>query len=335
MNRMLLIFFLIPIALVAQDVTIHVIDRNGAPVEDAEVSVFYERIGKLDSSQTRVGKTDEDGVFKSSGSAELCLFFTVEHEGYYDYGKLPAKKDELCGRPEKVEKIIQISKKIDPTALYGTFHGGGTIPELSEWCGYDMQERDWVAPYGEGKVADLVLRLEREFLGLKDSRHSVEVLREAVKGKYERLGKEFNEDIFKLEVGKWDIRLEVAFANEKEGLVKVVEEFKPHSVLHMPHKAPEEGYQKSYEYSVNNYEPYTLKDDLGFFIRTRVVLDEDGNIESANYAKIHGDFKMHQNGGIGFTYYFNPVPNDRNLEFDPKQNLFPEGAPGTFNFVLP
>ncbi len=25
---------------------------------------------------------------------------------------------------------------------------------------------------------------------------------------------------------------------------------------------------------------------------------------------------------VKFTYYFNPVPNDRNLEFDPGQNLF-------------
>jgi hypothetical protein len=29
-----------------------------------------------------------------------------------------------------------------------------------------------------------------------------------------------------------------------------------------------------------------------------------------------------------FTYYFNPVPNDRNLEFDLKKNLFPASFPG-------
>ena len=26
--------------------------------------------------------------------------------------------------------------------------------------------------------------------------------------------------------------------------------------------------------------------------------------------------------GIGFAYYLNPTPNDRNIEFDPKRNLF-------------
>jgi len=53
-------------------------------------------------------------------------------------------------------------------------------------------------------------------------------------------------------------------------------------------------------------------------------LDKDGKIISANYAKVMGDFRLDaRHGGVGFTYYFNPTPNDRNLEFDPKQNLFP------------
>jgi hypothetical protein len=28
-----------------------------------------------------------------------------------------------------------------------------------------------------------------------------------------------------------------------------------------------------------------------------------------------------------FTYYLNPTPNDRNMEFDPKQNLFKDLKP--------
>jgi hypothetical protein len=37
--------------------------------------------------------------------------------------------------------------------------------------------------------------------------------------------------------------------------------------------------------------------------------------ERAHYGKIYGDF-------MNFTYYLNPTPNDRNVEFDPKRNLF-------------
>jgi hypothetical protein len=48
--------------------------------------------------------------------------------------------------------------------------------------------------------------------------------------------------------------------------------------------------------------------------RVRTELDQDGNVKSTLYGKIYGDF-MH------FRYYLNPTPNDRNIEFDPKQNL--------------
>jgi hypothetical protein len=70
-------------------------------------------------------------------------------------------------------------------------------------------------------------------------------------------------------------------------------------------------------------------EDVGYFLRTRVRLDRDGNIASANYAKIMGDFLVATKGGqVAFTYDFNPLPNDRNLEFDPKKNLFPKDKPG-------
>ncbi len=46
----------------------------------------------------------------------------------------------------------------------------------------------------------------------------------------------------------------------------------------------------------------------------RSALDQQGNVVSAHYGKIYGDFMQ-------FTYYLNPTPNDRNIEYDPKQNL--------------
>jgi hypothetical protein len=51
-----------------------------------------------------------------------------------------------------------------------------------------------------------------------------------------------------------------------------------------------------------------------YFFHVRTVKDVNGDIKSALYGKIYGDF-MH------FRYFLNPTPNDRNIEFDPKQNL--------------
>ena len=61
------------------------------------------------------------------------------------------------------------------------------------------------------------------------------------------------------------------------------------------------------------------KDDMNnpnrnYFFRVRTVKNDEGNIVSAYYGKIYGDFMQ-------FSYYLNPTPNDRNIEFDPKQNL--------------
>jgi hypothetical protein len=51
-----------------------------------------------------------------------------------------------------------------------------------------------------------------------------------------------------------------------------------------------------------------------FYFRVRTALDHQGNVVSAQYGKIYGDLAQ-------FRYYLNPTPNDRNIEFDPKQNL--------------
>ena len=61
--------------------------------------------------------------------------------------------------------------------------------------------------------------------------------------------------------------------------------------------------------SKNEHDPNRI-----YLFRVRTVEDHDGNIVSARYGKIYGDFMQ-------FSYYLNPTPNDRNIEFDPKQNL--------------
>jgi len=51
-----------------------------------------------------------------------------------------------------------------------------------------------------------------------------------------------------------------------------------------------------------------------YYFRVRTKVDDRGNIVSAHYGKIYGDFMQ-------FKYYLNPTINDRNVEFDPEQNL--------------
>jgi hypothetical protein len=54
----------------------------------------------------------------------------------------------------------------------------------------------------------------------------------------------------------------------------------------------------------------------------RTVVDEKGEIKSAYYGKIIGDIQFWGNRRMRFAYCLNPTPLDRNMEFDPKRNLF-------------
>lgn len=66
------------------------------------------------------------------------------------------------------------------------------------------------------------------------------------------------------------------------------------------------------------------KEDLNYFFRVR-TRKEGGKIVSANYGKIDRDIDFDiinsDTALLFFTYYLNPTPNDRNMEFDPKRNL--------------
>jgi len=339
LTRVLCLLAFMPLLLTAQKVAVHVQDQDGNAVENASVKITYEGIVNLGKTHEVEGMTDEDGLFRSSGNAKVGVWFWVKKDGYYDHGYYPAERDiiGMNDLTDEIEKSIELRQVINPTGLYGSFEGGGEIPLLGEWCGYDLAAGDWVVPYGEGEVTDLMLCFEREFVGFEKRfrQQSVEAERAFSKKAFAVRGEEWTEEKFQMRSGDWDMLLEIAFPGEKEGIIKVEDAFNEQSVLRMPHLAFEEGYSPAHSYLIKTYgdTAWNIRKDLGYFLQTRVVLDEDGEIESANYAKLHGDFRITVDGKISFTYYFNPTPNDRNLEFE--RNLFPEGTPGTFNFVLP
>jgi hypothetical protein len=128
-----------------------------------------------------------------------------------------------------------------------------------------------------------------------------------------------------------DVTLTVKGSNEGDGFILVPRTpvgHGPISGLHLPREAPLEGYQhvvskRAYN-TVENPMSTEVREDANYFFRVRTVKDKDGNIVSALYGKIHGDFEFvpHQEKKVSFIYYLNPEPNNRNLEFDTDKNLF-------------
>lgn len=227
---------------------------------------------------------------------------------------------------------VVLPRILNPIPLYAQHGGSATaiaFPVQNEWVGFDLEVADWVAPHGKGKTADFLLRFKNEFKGWSSSQKSLEERIEMHKDFYKRIKKEWTMEEFKITAGKWEGVMELSFPGEGEGVFEE-KRFLAYCPLKLPHLAPEEGYVPTRSSVVNgNFSPG--REDIGLFLRTRVRRDKQGKMISANYAKVIGDFRVSTPGPGGFSlaYYFNPAPNDRNLEFDSDKNLFPKEKPGT------
>jgi hypothetical protein len=312
--------------LLAKEVKLNVADETGAPVAGADASIYFLHPRNDDQGN---GLTDEKGLFSARGSGSLGVGVVVGKAGYYS-----ARIEGLSSKLDHDIKVI-LPRILNPIPLYAWRSSGWgpspVLPIQGEWCGFDFEAADWVTPLGKGKVADILFRFRNEFKGWADYfRSNQEVEDEIIISKqvYEARKEVWTLDKFKLTAGKWDAVLEISFPGMGEGVFEE-KTFLSYGQLKMPHLAPTSGYVMGWRYASNNYSPRTYRSNTGFFLRTRVKMDKDGKIVSANYAKVVGDFRLDAaRGSVEFAYYFNPVPNDRNLEFDPKKNLFPEDMAG-------
>jgi hypothetical protein len=268
--------------------TLKIIDDAGLPVSGANASIFYDV--PLESTNTGkiVGLTDASGEFTASHrDSTFGLRFLIDKPGYYSTDL----QDDFGGffTPEKLNpNLTLVLKKIGkPIPMYVKSVNLG-MPILDKPVGFDFTEGDWASPYGKGVNTDII------FTGHFD----------------------------KSADGGSDYTLTVSFPRAGDGIQEFVvppTRFPNQgSGLRSPHNAPLDGYQARWV-QIDNRKPgkpaETNRDmNHNYFIRVRTILDENGNVKSALYGKIYGDF-------LKYRYYLNPTPNDSNVEFDPNQNL--------------
>ncbi|HAL92636.1 MAG TPA: hypothetical protein DCM68_06395 [Verrucomicrobia bacterium] len=179
------------------------------------------------------------------------------------------------------------------------------FPALDENLGYDLEKGDWLSPYGIGQIADFIFQVHCDWSEGKSP-----------------YGEQY-----------YHATLELTFSNEDDGIIEF-RDSQPElegSIFRLSRFAPESGYtNRWFAERFTNKEGSTLatisqRKDLNYFFRVRTKKDETGKIVSAHYGKIRGplDFGFRgKRNGLGMTYYLNPTPNDRNMEFDPNRNLF-------------
>lgn len=221
-------------------------------------------------------KTGPDGLVKSSGKPKLRVRVDVDKEGYYSY------RSKKLSKLENHDLKVILAKIVHPIPLYAkktkVYSQHAKTP-----IGYDFEVGDWVKPYGKGKIVDVLFKI------LYDKRSSTD----------------------------FDYSFEVSFPNALDGL----QEFKGSdtSALRSAHHAPQQGYlptwKQTKQRSPNTGITGNQNNSRNYWLRVRSKTDGEGNLISAHYMKVYGDFPRIQ-------YYFNPTVNDRNLEFDVKQNLF-------------
>lgn len=321
--KTLSVLLLLCVQLVAFEVKMRVVDDAGAPVAGALSEIVFENYGQ---EVIRSGLSDSWGRYSARGQGNHSVMLFASKAGYYPVLLRDLSKDT----DHDVE--VTLPRVINPVQLYVLRiddDQGIVFPIQNQWIGFDLEVADWVAPHGKGKTADFLLRFKNEFKGWKDwLARDIETLMAETKELAKFRNEEWTMEKFKIKSGKWDGLVEMSFPGEGDGIMEA-KSFIGYSPMKLPHLAPEDGYLSAWKRMVNNYDGIILPKDTGFFLRTRVKRDQQGKIITANYSKFIGRMNTRASTGqIEFLYYFNPVPNDRNLEFDPKRNLFPEDKPG-------
>jgi hypothetical protein len=193
---------------------------------------------------------------------------------------------------------LEMKRIINPIPLY-TKTAKLKYPEFGNPCGFDLLKADWVKPYGKGEISDFVFSTQTTYSGkIGDSSPKVRLF----------------DSSFCIRCPSVDDGLIIIYADPQKG-----------SMLRLPHKAPEKGYVEQFfqtKYIREKERRLETREDENYFFRIRTKKDDKGNIVSALYGKIHGAIQWGWEGGVVFSYYLNPTPNDRNLEFDGKNNLF-------------
>lgn len=273
--------------------TVKVVDKDGNPVAGAKVGVGYFS-GPMSTPSSINGLTDTNGIFIAThftqpGVLAYLLSFRVEKSGYYPTwaqcdlgpGYNPAKWDQAL--------TLTLKKIVNPIPMYARRVQSGP-PVFNKPVGYDLEVGDWVAPYGKGVNTDIIFT-----------------------GHLKRKAK-----------NDFDYKLVVSFPNKRDG----IQPFTPTAAdkasakaggLLSPYEAPVHGYQPQVIRTMSHHPGQVPNDNMNnpnrdYFFRVRTVLDPNGHIKSALYGKIYGDFMQ-------FSYYLDPTPNDRNVEFIPGHSL--------------
>lgn len=315
-SRIAIFAAIVPISACAEQTTtrLKVVDEMGEPIHGATAGVvYYSQTPSSVAGDNDDGITSEDGLFVFSGKA-------------YWLGQIGATKDGFYGSSRELEVTepdnygqARVKNEIDATLTLREIHNPVPMyvrrlqiraPITEEELGFDFFANDWVSPYGSGEAAHVYIK----FTGTMDP-----------------------EGIRNLMTWR--------FPNEEDGILRV-EPHKGGSRFVWPYLAPTTGYRETMRWQYTRPDALAINDEdpsvqsafepAYWIFRFNTVVDEHGQILSANYGKFYGSLFINgiadQPGHPGFAIqrgaiYVNPEENERSMEFDTSRNLANESLP--------
>ncbi len=289
-------------------VTVRVVDDDARPVANATIGAGFDQGGNAwigdHRGQNIKGTTDAAGFFRASATGAGSIGVSARREGYYSWSKqlyFYRLGEEGNGPwqpfdPDKNAVTAVLHRVGNPIPMFAK-RVDTLIPEVGAPCAYDLEKGDWVQPRGEGICADIVIELKRRITNEDDYESTLIV---SVPGVENGI---LEADI--IAAGGSALRLSP---------IPPIDGYRSNIVVRWGRTPGEGGYGDVGDDSRPNY-----------FFRVRSEVDEKGGIIRTQYGKIYGAFLVsglaRENARISFLYYLNPTPNDRNVEFDPEQNL--------------
>lgn len=283
------------------EVRFKVVDDAGLIVSNAVISTNTQRdrlanLGHADSPQRKIiAITDTNGCARIEfpcysgefSSYVSAMGFYPEHKKNLRFNY--ARDSVFFAHLLEHEKHLSFTmrKKLNPIPCFG--YGAGEdfpFPLKNGRFGFDMEKGDWTVPHGKGEVADFILRRE-----------------------------------------------------ESNGVYRAVLEFEgPFNGAYKQKQESSTSFKSTYRADTNHVYAQTMdiwtkkrmgketvrsqfvSDEEYLVIRSRSVVDADGNLKSCNYSKIYGSITAYRYFQF-MTMVFNPKKNDANLEFDTQRNL--------------
>lgn len=278
--------------------TVRVTDEAGVIVTGASVLVSFEIDNIGGKTTVREGLTDTNGMYTATEITSGYIFVRIVKTGFYKsehrfkwhQQQNDAGAFSMSGKTNDI--ILRI--KSNPIPMFARSIRK-KLPVNDLFIGFDLIKADWVQPYGTGMHSDIEILANRSYKDLNN----------------------------------FSASLRVRF-KDSDGILLIAENLFADSEFQSPRLAPDNAYHNGIDlYMVR--ENGRLLDGLynkpnNYFFRVRTKRNNNGDVESALYGKIIGGINyggvQSDSATVWFTYYLNPSPNDRSLEFDPHRNLF-------------